>query len=97
MKPIGVAPPRCSETDRLKKVVWAEQCNQRNKLPIPKASLNDQMGALGGIVDEPHPFDCCECGESFRIGNGFVCDGQWQSFWCELCFRRMVVERFGLE
>lgn len=97
MRPIGNAPPRSKENDKIKAEIWAEQCNQRNKPPTPESIINDQLGASGHEHDEPGYFDCCKCGEAYMLTPGepippFIFDYKSMTRWCEPCFREYAKE-----
>lgn len=96
MKPMGTIPRLNKETDELKRKIWAEQYNQRNKPQMPQTVIDDQMG-VAAIDQEPYYFECCECGEPYQMGKAFIGDGSLNRFWCESCFREMAWTKYGLK
>lgn len=97
MNPMGVAPPRSKEVNRIKAEIWAEQCNQRNKYPMSQSTTNDQLGPAAHEPPERGYFDCCRCGEPYKIISSepippLIHDGTYANFWCEACFREYARE-----
>lgn len=87
MKPMGTPPPRNPEADQIKRQIWAEQYNQRNKAAMPEAVLNDQFGAEPPPRIDDGP-TCYQCGDHLVYPH-IVFDGKTGHFWCEDCVRQL--------
>lgn len=81
MKPMGKAPPRSKETDRIKARIYQETNDQRNKKPVPTSVMLDQFGCMPETE-----LDCRKCSERFEVGKGFVLDCKTGECWCQDCF-----------
>lgn len=102
MRPIGTPPPRNKATDRLKAEIWAEQCSRLNKPSVPGSVMNDQLGPAFYQTPERGYFDCCRCGEPYKLIPGkpippLIHDGKYEDFWCESCIREYANELLGGE
>ncbi len=96
MKPMGTPPPRSVETDRIKRQIWEEQCNQRNKPTIPEAVLNDQLGAEPSERTGNDGAICYQCGE-LLIYPHIAFDNKTGQFWCEDCVRQLYSDLCAAE
>lgn len=96
MKPMGIAPPRSKENDKVLKEIYAERCNKANKPETPKEVHSDQFGAYTDFEQVNNRWSCCECGEPFALGQNFVHDGSYDTWWCESCFREMALTKYGV-
>lgn len=86
MKSMGTSPPRNKENEKIKRQIYAEQCDKLKKEQLEASPIKE---------DEPRLMDCCGCGEPFQMGKGFVHDGKFEIWWCEQCFREMAKRVYG--